>query len=84
MGNKDNIGDNGCGPIATYNAMILLEDYNSIPDIIKYYDSNSLSYLSAGGEYGLFLPAIGEYFKDKGYVVQSRCSQDLIFMLMRK
>ena len=27
--------------------------------------------MSAGGEYGLFFPAIGEYFKDKSYVVQS-------------
>ena len=58
---------NGCGCVAVYNAMILLGDTPSLPDVIEYYDRFYRNILFAFLGTSPF--SIKSYFQDKGYDV---------------
>ena len=58
---------NGCGWIATYNALIMLGNPQQPHTIISYYEnSGALAY----GAFGILPTAVSRYFRSKGYSVK--------------
>lgn len=60
--------DDGCGPIAVYNAMLALGDHMSIQDIIRHCETDGVM---AGGYFGTSPIAIDEFFKNRGYTAKT-------------
>lgn len=60
--------NNGCGVIATYNAMKALGNKKDIRDIAYYYESDGQA---LGGLFGTNPYAIKRYFENEGYKVKS-------------
>ena len=58
---------NGCGWVAAYNALILLQNPQHPADIVKHYETGSGTVL--GGVLGTYPHAIEGYFNDLGYNV---------------
>jgi hypothetical protein len=71
------IGENGCGVIATYNAMITLGDCRSYEEIYDYYTSD-LSRTVFLGFMGTAPWAVEEYFRSQGYTVRTTDRHDEI------
>ena len=71
------IGENGCGVIATYNAMISLGDIRTFGEIYSYLTSDS-SKMLADGNMGTNPWAIADYFESQGYTVHSTYNRDEI------
>ena len=69
------IGENGCGVIATYNAMISLGDARTFREVYDFMTSDS-SRMFLNGKMGTNPWAIGEYFTGQGYTVRSTYSRD--------
>jgi len=70
MGTRENRNEgwyNGCGWVASYNALILLGDPRHPADIVMYIETNRGAVL--GGVLGTYPHAIEAYFKSLGYSV---------------
>ena len=62
------VSHGGCGPIATYNALISLGKYVSFDEVLAYYNSNIFA-LNLGGLTGTPVDLVAQYFRDNGYSV---------------
>ena len=62
------VSHGGCGAVATYNALVTLEDYTSFDSVLDSYNSDPLS-LSLLGLAGMSPNTVANYFKDAGYTV---------------
>ena len=69
------IGENGCGVIATFNAMISLRDVRTFREIYDFMTSDS-SRMFLNGKMGTNPWAIADYFISQGYTVRSTYNQD--------
>ena len=61
------VGWSGCGAVATYNALLTLNDKVSLEEVIDYYENHD--YLLFNGLMGMPPIAIKNYFEDRGYKV---------------
>jgi len=59
----------GCGPIATYNALLTLGVHMPIQEITRHYEINGIM---GGGRFGTSPLAIDKFFKDRGYSVETQ------------
>ena len=62
------VAHGGCGAVATYNALVELEDYTSFDSVLDSYNSDPLS-LSALGLAGMSPNVVADYFQNAGYTV---------------
>ncbi len=62
------LSENGCGVIAVNNALVSLEDKKDIRDIAKEFEKGGLV---LSGTFGTNPYAIGDYFREKGYKVDT-------------
>ena len=62
------IGENGCGIVAIYNALLSMGKHKPFLDICAYFSENPLM-ISFGGKYGLSAMAVASYFSNNGYKV---------------
>lgn len=62
------VSHGGCGPVATYNALITLEDAISFSSVLEYYNGAN-SRTTAGGLLGTLPHQVADYFESKGYRV---------------
>ena len=69
------IGVNGCGVIATYNAMISLNNSKLFTEIYDYYTTGASKVL-LNGKMGTNPWAIAKYFVNQGYTVRSTYNRD--------
>lgn len=64
----------GCGPIATYNALLALGVHMPIQDVTRHYELNGIM---AGGRFGTSPLAIEKFFRDRGYSVETRFGAEI-------
>ena len=64
-----NVGNAGCGAVATYNALQTLNSGTSLNSIISYYQSNNK--MNLNGHLGLMPSSVIDYFLSEGYSVLS-------------
>ena len=62
-----NVSWSGCGPVATYNALLTLNDKVDLEEVIDYYENNG--YLLFEGLMGTPPVAVRKFFEDRGYKV---------------
>jgi len=70
MGSTDGLNEgwyNGCGWVATYNAMIIMENPKHPAEIVKHFEERGG--VAFGGVFGTYPNAIEEYVKSFGYSV---------------
>ncbi len=72
------LDDNGCGIIAVNNALVSLEDKKDIRDIAKEFETGGQVLF---GAFGTNPYDIGDYFKKKGYNVETFTGDDTIYNL---
>jgi len=58
---------NGCGWVATYNALILLDDPKHPADIVRHFETSGGTVM--GGIFGTYPNAIEGYLKERGFTV---------------
>ncbi len=63
---KTTMGPNGCAVVATYNALLMLDNRIELCDIIREYEINGVSIYGTSVLYPAF---IARFFKSRGYVV---------------
>jgi len=61
------MGDNGCGIIATFNALLALDDPLKMSEIVKEYELRNSAL--AGGKFGLNPFEVPEFLEDRGHSV---------------
>ena len=61
------VSHGGCGPVAVYNAMLMLGNYASLNEIIDYFEQDNGIYF--GGLLGSSFYTCANYFRDQGYSV---------------
>jgi len=70
MGMRDGLNEgwyNGCGWVATYNALIIMENPKHPAEIVKHFEESGG--IAFGGVFGTYPNAIEEYLKNLGYRV---------------
>jgi len=66
---------NGCGVIATYNALVAMDDREDICNIAAHFESDGQI---LGGDWGTNIYAIGRYFEARGYDVEKVSGDNVI------
>ena len=62
-----NVSHGGCGPVAVYNAMLMLDNHASLNEIVEYFEQDNGIYF--GGLLGTSFYTCANYFRDQGYSV---------------
>lgn len=76
------VSHGGCGPIATYNALITLGEHKRFRDVLSYYNQN-VTKLNVFGLAGTPTNLVAQYFRDNGYSVYITDDMDAIDVLSK-
>lgn len=77
-----NVSYGGCAVVASYNALISLNNPKSFEDVLNYYNSKP-SKLMANGRLGIRPEAVQSYFESFGYTVYLTSDHDFIDALSK-